>query len=213
MVYSTEYCRPRRRAQVRDQKFDGVTRSTLLLVAELTEPFPPSSYAPKSASAFSSQYVMPMSRYIVVAVARCSWACSACPCAVELAEAEVAVGDERAHAELFGQGQRLREGLARFGWIRRRAGRGAFAEDPQRLGLIPAFPIATRQLERFLHGLPRVIWAGRRGGAPPARSQRCRGAVHDLAGRARSHDRLLDQGQGFRVEPLQVHGHNPGPST
>jgi hypothetical protein len=33
---------------------------------------------PKSrivASAFPSQYVMPMSRYIVVAVARCSWAC------------------------------------------------------------------------------------------------------------------------------------------
>jgi hypothetical protein len=29
-----------------------------------------------SASAFSSQYVMPISRYIVVAVARCSWACS-----------------------------------------------------------------------------------------------------------------------------------------
>jgi hypothetical protein len=29
-----------------------------------------------SASAFSSQYVMPISRYIVVAVARCPWACS-----------------------------------------------------------------------------------------------------------------------------------------
>ncbi len=29
-----------------------------------------------SASAFSSQYAMPISRYIVVAVARCSWACS-----------------------------------------------------------------------------------------------------------------------------------------
>ena len=29
-----------------------------------------------SAFALSSQYVMPMSRYIVVAVARCSWACS-----------------------------------------------------------------------------------------------------------------------------------------
>ena len=27
-----------------------------------------------SASAFSSQYVMPISRYIVVAVVRCSWA-------------------------------------------------------------------------------------------------------------------------------------------
>jgi len=29
-----------------------------------------------SASAFSSQYVMPMSRYMAVAVVRCSWACS-----------------------------------------------------------------------------------------------------------------------------------------
>ena len=29
-----------------------------------------------STSAFSSQYVIPISRYIVVAVARCSWACS-----------------------------------------------------------------------------------------------------------------------------------------
>ena len=28
-----------------------------------------------SASTFSSQYVMPISRYIVVAAARCSWAC------------------------------------------------------------------------------------------------------------------------------------------
>jgi Tetratricopeptide repeat len=36
-------------------------------------------YLPRSvssASAFSSQYVMPISRYIVVAVVRCSWACS-----------------------------------------------------------------------------------------------------------------------------------------
>ena len=32
--------------------------------------------SPLCASAFSSQYVMPISRYIVVAVARCSWACS-----------------------------------------------------------------------------------------------------------------------------------------
>jgi hypothetical protein len=29
-----------------------------------------------SAAAFSNQYVMPISRYIVVAVVRCSWACS-----------------------------------------------------------------------------------------------------------------------------------------
>jgi hypothetical protein len=36
-------------------------------------------YLPKSVvspSAFFSQYVMPISRYIVVAVVRCFWACS-----------------------------------------------------------------------------------------------------------------------------------------
>ena len=62
-----------------------------------------------SASAFSSQKRMSISRYIVVAVVRCSCACSPLARApVELAEAEVAVGDERAHAELVGQGHRLR---------------------------------------------------------------------------------------------------------
>jgi hypothetical protein len=34
-----------------------------------------SSQSFSSASAFSSQYVIPISRYIVVAVVRCSWAC------------------------------------------------------------------------------------------------------------------------------------------
>ena len=49
-----------------------------------------------SASAFSSQYAMPMSQYIAVALTRCSWACSRLYCAaVELAKAEMAVGDER----------------------------------------------------------------------------------------------------------------------
>ena len=47
---------------------------------------------------------MSISRYIVVAVVRCSWACWCVARApVELAEAEVAVGDEGAHAELVGQ--------------------------------------------------------------------------------------------------------------
>ena len=62
-----------------------------------------------SASACSSQNRMSISRYIVVAVVRCSWACSPLARApVELAEAEVAVGDEGAHAELGGEGERLR---------------------------------------------------------------------------------------------------------
>ena len=49
---------------------------------------------------------MPISRYIVVAVVRCSWAFAPLAGApVEPAETEVAVGDEGAHAELGGQGQ------------------------------------------------------------------------------------------------------------
>ena len=62
-----------------------------------------------SASACSSQYVMPMSsRYIVVAVARCSrvtWGLPVGP--IELAEAELAVRDEGAHAEFDGEILRL----------------------------------------------------------------------------------------------------------
>jgi hypothetical protein len=47
---------------------------------------------------------MSISRYIAVAVVRCSWACSRAPVRpVQLAEAEVAVGDEGAHAELVGE--------------------------------------------------------------------------------------------------------------
>jgi hypothetical protein len=42
--------------------------------AGLRAPYLPISVV--SLSAFSSQYVMPISRYIAVAVARCCWACS-----------------------------------------------------------------------------------------------------------------------------------------
>ena len=51
---------------------------------------------------------MSISRYIAVAVLRCS--CSlrlVAGSAVELREAKVAVGDERAHPELVGPGERL----------------------------------------------------------------------------------------------------------
>ena len=61
-----------------------------------------------SVAACSSQNRMSISRYIVVAVVRCSLRLLALARApVELAEAEVAVGDERAHAELAGESQRL----------------------------------------------------------------------------------------------------------
>jgi hypothetical protein len=51
---------------------------------------------------------MPISRYIVVAVVRCACASCRLHCApVELAEAEVAVGDEGTHAARLGKGQGL----------------------------------------------------------------------------------------------------------
>jgi hypothetical protein len=51
------------------------------------------------AFAFSSQYVIPIWRYIVIAVVMCSLAFSLVRAVVDLAEAEVAVGGERAHAD------------------------------------------------------------------------------------------------------------------
>ena len=61
-----------------------------------------------SAVAFATQKPMPISRYIVAAVVRClASRCVASP-PVQLAESEVAVGDEGAHAELVGPGERLR---------------------------------------------------------------------------------------------------------
>src|SRR5262245_39423848 len=60
-----------------------------------------------SAPACSSQDVMPISRYIVVAVVRCSWANSRLPrTAIELAEAEMAMRNDRAHLEFNGEGHR-----------------------------------------------------------------------------------------------------------
>jgi hypothetical protein len=73
---------------------------------ELHEALPSVTRGP-AASTCSIQYVMPMSRYIVVAVATCSCACSRARAPVELAEAEVAVGDEGAHPELLGERKRL----------------------------------------------------------------------------------------------------------
>ena len=47
---------------------------------------------------------MPISRYIVIAMVRYSGLAHACACTGKLAEAEVAVGDERAHATRLGEG-------------------------------------------------------------------------------------------------------------
>ena len=61
----------------------------------------------------------------------------ACPCAVELAEPEVAVGDERAHAARLGKRQRLAVvGLAALGVEPVGMGRDV-AEQMQRMGHAP----------------------------------------------------------------------------
>ena len=75
--------------------------------AASTSRFTPAGSLPSSPpSACSSQNGMSISRYIVVAVVRCSRACSRVAGApVELAEAEVAVGDEGTHAARLGEGQ------------------------------------------------------------------------------------------------------------
>ena len=82
---------------------------------------------------------MPISPYIAVAVVRCSCAARVDPSAVEPAEAEVAVGHERAHLELGGQGHRLivvRRGRRHVG-----AGmvRGDVAEQAEGPRLVAAF--------------------------------------------------------------------------
>jgi hypothetical protein len=59
---------------------------------------------------------------------------------VDIAEAEVSVGDEGAHLEFFCQGRRLLEGLVRRRHIRPGAGRATFAEDPQSFGPVPRSP-------------------------------------------------------------------------
>ena len=51
---------------------------------------------------------MSISRHIVAATLKCSCACSGSPARlVELAQAQVTVGDERAHSELLGERERV----------------------------------------------------------------------------------------------------------
>ena len=108
---------------------------------------PHRSTPPSSASAFSSQNVMSISRYIVVGGGQVLVGLRAVPgAAVELAEAEVAVGDEGAHAELVGA-RRAPAGSA----LRRSPGpggsplRGDLAEEAERPGLVAALLLPRAQ--------------------------------------------------------------------
>ena len=109
-----------------------------------------------SASACSSQKRMSISRYIVVAVVRCSLRLLALAGApVELAEAEVAVGDERAHAARLGERQRLAVvGLAALGVEPVGMGRDV-AEQVQRMGREPG--LTRRGSTARSPRLPRLV--------------------------------------------------------
>ena len=78
---------------------------------------------------------------------------------VEGAEAVVAVGLQRAHAKLRGQGQGLL--VVGFGMrdIRGMALGGDLTEEPQRIGLVSAFLLRTGALEGPLGECKRVLLA------------------------------------------------------
>ena len=99
---------------------------------------------------------MSISRYIVVAVVRCSRACSSCAdAAVELAQAEVAVGDKRTHAVRLGERQRLPVvGCAAFGIEPVGMGRH-IAEQSQRMGRKAG--LALRGFNRAIAQAPRLV--------------------------------------------------------
>ena len=99
---------------------------------------------------------MSISRYIVVAVVRCSLRLLALAGApVELAEAEVAVGDERAHAARLGERQRLAVvGLAALGIEPVGMGRDV-AEQVQRMGREPG--VTRRGFDRAVAQAPRLV--------------------------------------------------------
>ena len=99
---------------------------------------------------------MSISRYIVVAAVKCSKGLLALACAgVELAEAEVAVGDEGAHAARLGQRQRLAVvSLAGLGVEAVAMGRDV-AEQVQNVGHQP-LP-TRREFDRAVDQTSRII--------------------------------------------------------
>ena len=116
---------------------------------------------------------MSISRYIVVAAVRFSRARSVLAgAAVELAQAEVAVGDERTHAARFGECQRFAVvGHASFGIEPVRMGRDV-AEQVQRMGREAG--LALRGFNRAIAEAPRLV--------EPAEQQT--GATHRVVGPA-----------------------------
>lgn len=76
---------------------------------------------------------------------------------MELAEAEVVVGDEGAHAEVGGQGQGLT--VVSFGVfnLSRIAMRSDLTEESESIGLVSPLPVGASKLEGLLSGRNRVL--------------------------------------------------------
>ena len=112
----------------------------------------------RAASAFSSQKSMPISRYIAAAVVRCSSRLSevAGP-ASQRSEAEVAVGDERAHLELGGAGRAPADSAHRP--RRRPADRHGTRSHPgaERPGLVAPLAAPARDRQGLLRRRPGVL--------------------------------------------------------
>ncbi len=118
------------------------------------------STPPSSASAFSSQKPISISRYIVAAVVRCSWAFawSGGP-TVERAEAEMAVGDEGAHAELGGAGEGPPVVLFGGPQVPKVGLHGNFAEETEDPRLVAALRLPVREVEGAPGDRTRVVSA------------------------------------------------------
>ncbi len=113
-----------------------------------------------AASAWGSQKVMSMARYSSMAVDSSARACSRWPSlGIQGAEAAVAVGLERAHAEFLGQG----EGLAVVGFglldLRGLALRRNLAEEAQGIRLVATFLVLTGERQRPLGEGVRLLQA------------------------------------------------------
>ena len=185
---------PRRRAAQQGPATRSTMTDTTLVIGRLHPAPPPPSPA---------RTLMPISRYIVVAVVEVLLGLRAVPgAAVERAEAEVAVGDERAHAELArpAPGRRdsgLRPRQCCRGWMR-----GDLAEKPKRPGLVASLSSLAGEVERALrrpdgprrNGRPHA--APRRGGARPAPR-----AISSEA--PRSATRASSSGRRALVQPVQ----------
>ena len=112
------------------------------------------------ASAWGSQKTMSMARYSAMAVDSSVRACSCwLGCGIQRAEAPMAVGHERAHAEFVGQG----EGLLVVGYgqiaLRRIAPCGDLAEEPQRIRLVAQLLVRTGECQRPLGEGVRLLQA------------------------------------------------------